>query len=56
MDRIAAALSPLASKRVHTNGLTADHLYVFDSNGNVNANGYPLCANCPEPPANLTAR
>ncbi len=32
------------------------YLYVFDSNGNVNANGYPLCANCPQPPSNLTAK
>ena len=30
------------------------YLYVFDSNGNVNANGYPLCANCPQPVSNLT--
>ena len=30
------------------------YLYVFDSNGNVNANGYPLCSNCPQPVSNLT--
>ncbi len=31
------------------------YLYVFDSNGNVNPDGYPLCGSCPQPPANLTA-
>jgi len=32
--------------------LANTYLYVIDSNGTVNANGYPLCSsNCPSPPA-----
>ena len=31
------------------------YLYVFDSNGSVNQNGYPLCSNCPQSVGNLTA-
>ncbi len=31
------------------------YLYVVDSNGNVNANGYAICGSCPQPPTNLTA-
>ena len=35
--------------------LDGAYLYVFDSNGNVNPDGYPLCGSCPQPPSNLTA-
>jgi len=30
------------------------YLYVFDANGNVNPNGYPLCPDCPSPPSRLS--
>lgn len=29
------------------------YLYVFDANGNVNSNGYPLCPICPNPPTDV---
>ena len=32
------------------------YLYVIDSNGNVNANGYPICPTCPQPPKNLQVK
>ncbi|MDA8363355.1 MAG: hypothetical protein M0Z84_05935 [Gammaproteobacteria bacterium] len=32
------------------------YLYVFDSNGNVNQAGYPLCSSCPQTVSNLTVR
>ena len=32
------------------------YLYVFDSNGNVNTNGFPLCATCPGPPLSLNVQ
>ncbi len=32
------------------------YLYVFDSDGNVNQNGYPLCSNCPQPVSSLKAQ
>ncbi len=32
------------------------YVYVFDSNGNVNLNGYPLCPDCPGNPTELIAK
>lgn len=29
------------------------YLYIVDSDGNVNTNGYPLCPHCPKPPNSL---
>ncbi len=32
------------------------YVYLFDANGNVNQNGYPLCSDCPNNPKNLTVQ
>lgn len=38
------------------NSLSNAYLYVFDANGNVNQNGYPLCPDCPGNPTGLTVQ
>ena len=44
---------------LHNNSLPSiggAYLYVFDANGNVNQNGYPLCSNCPQTISSLKAQ
>jgi hypothetical protein len=55
--QIPTAWSSTSLSVVLNQGRLADlrngYLYVIDANGNVNANGYPLCTTCPKPPGGL---